>query len=70
MTQRKAIDKKANSKGVVFALVSGPAGFEVWKLAENYAGHCKGGITRTWRYIQKNMDEVAAKALFTKRISS
>ena len=67
---RKCISKKANSKGAVFALVSGPEGFEVWKLAENYAGHCKGGITRTWRYLQKGMNEDAALALFNRRVAA
>jgi hypothetical protein len=61
---RKTISKKANSKGVVFALVSGDAGFEVWKLCENYNGKVRGGVQRTWRYAQKGMTDAAAFGLF------
>ena len=67
---RKCLTKKANSRGVVFALVTGPEGFEVWKLAENYASHCKGGLARTWRYLAKGLSETEAKSLFTRRSST
>lgn len=67
---RKCISKKANSKGTIFALVTGPDGFEVWKLAENYAAHCKGGVARSWRYIQKGLTEATARAMFDKRTAA
>ena len=67
---RKTIAKQANSKGTVFALLSGPSGFEVWKLAENYYGQVRGGITRSWRYIEKNMTEEKARAMFNRRVGA
>jgi hypothetical protein len=67
---RKTIAKQANSKGTVFALLSGPSGFEVWKLAENYCGQVRGGITRSWRYVEKNMTEEKARTLFNRRVAA
>jgi hypothetical protein len=67
---RTVISKKANSKNIVYALVSGHTGFEVWKLCENYNGKVRGGIARTWRYVEKNMTEENAKKLFDTRTKS
>jgi hypothetical protein len=67
---RKCISKKANSNNVVFALVGGEAGFEVWKLCENYNGKVRGGIERQWRYVEKNMTEQAARNLFDRRVAA
>lgn len=69
-TNRKVISKKANGKGAVFALVAGDAGFEVWKLCENYSGQVRGGIARQWRYVKKDMEESAARALFNGRVAA
>jgi len=66
---RTTVKKQANSKGVIFALLSGKNGFEVWKLCENYSRTARGGITRQWRYIQKGMDQVSAERLFNRRVS-
>lgn len=66
MSTRKTLEKKANSKGIVFALVSDGSTFEVWKLCENYNGKVKGGIAKQWRYVQKGMSEVDARNLFNK----
>lgn len=64
---RKTVSKKANSKGVVFALVSDGATWEVWKLCENYNGRAKGGIERQWRFVVKGMSESDARVLFERR---
>jgi hypothetical protein len=64
----KAIARKANAKGILFALVAYEDGtFGVYKRCENYAAHCKGGISRTWRYVEKDMTQEAAKALYDRR---
>lgn len=67
---RKCISKKASSSNVVFALVAGEAGFEVWKLCENYNGKVRGGIERQWRYVEKNMTEQVARKLFDSRVAA
>lgn len=64
---RKVITKKANKSGQVFALIGGDDGFEVWKLCENYSIHVKGGVAKSWRYVEKKMSEQSAKALFDRR---
>lgn len=65
-----------NSKGVVFApgkadiSVEGYAerkDYMVFKLCENYAGHVKGGVAKTWRYIAKDLSLEEAKALLKKK---
>lgn len=66
MANRKTIAKKASNKGIVFALVADGETFEVWKLCENYSRE-RGGIAKTWRYVQKGMDESAARSLFKRR---
>lgn len=64
---RKAIAKKANSKGVVYALVTDGITYEVWTLCENYSRHVKGGIEKTWRYIKKGLTKEDGEALFNRR---
>ncbi|KGC37670.1 hypothetical protein [Burkholderia pseudomallei] len=70
MPQRNAIERKANAKGVVFALVTDGATWEVWKLCENYNGKVRGGISKTWRYVEKGMTEQAARAMFGRRTAA
>ena len=69
MTQatRKTVAKKSNDKGVMFALVTDGTTWEVWKLGENYSRECKGGMKKTWRYVEKDMTEAAARKLFERR---
>lgn len=67
---RKTISKKANPKGVVFALVSDGTTWEVWKLCENYNSQVRGGIERRWRYVEKGMSESDARALFERRTAT
>ena len=65
---RTCISKQANKAGTQFALLSDGSTFEVWKLCENYSRECNGGLKKTWRYVQKGMDEAAARELFTRRV--
>lgn len=67
MIQRKTIQKGVDHKGAVFALVTDGTKFEVWKLCENYNGQVKGGIAKTWRYVQKDMAEQEAREMFKRR---
>jgi hypothetical protein len=58
-----------NAKGAIFAPgkcdVTGS--YMVFKLCENYAGHVRGGIAKTWRYIAKGLSLDEAKALMEKK---
>jgi hypothetical protein len=63
----KAINTKTNSKGIQYALVVDNDKYGVYKLCENYARHIKGGIAKSWRYIQKNMSFDDANKLFLTR---
>ena len=69
MTQstRKTVSKKANAKGVVFALLTDGIAWEVWKLCENYNGQVRGGIEKQWRYVEKGLTEETARKLFERR---
>jgi hypothetical protein len=40
----------------------------VFKLCENYAGHVRGGVSKTWRYIADGLSLDEAKALMEKRV--
>lgn len=66
---RKTIDKQTNKKGTPFALIVDGSTWEVWKLCSNYSGHVRGGISKTWRYLQRQMSEADARALFTRRLA-
>lgn len=64
----KSIDVKTNSKGVKYALVTANYNvFAVYKLCENYSRNAPGGITKTWRYVKKDMTLEQAMALFATR---
>lgn len=64
---RTTIAKQANSKGVCFALVTDGATYEVWKLCENYSRHIKGGIAKTWRYVEKGLTKESGESLFSRK---
>ena len=66
-TPRLVLEKRKNKKGVIYALVATGSVFEVWKLCENYSRHIKGGIEKTWRYVEKNMSRESAETLFNRR---
>lgn len=63
----QAIARKTNSKGVTYALVKDGEAFGVYKRCENYAPHRKGGMSVSWRYVEKNMTRDAAQKLFDRR---
>lgn len=65
-----------NSKGVWFAPGKADVSQEgyadrndymVFKLCENYAGHVRGGIAKTWRYIERDLSLEECKALLSKK---
>jgi hypothetical protein len=58
---------KENKRGIKYALSQDGETFSVWKLCENYAPHCKGGMSKTWRYVNRGMDRAAAETLFKRR---
>ena len=43
------------------------ADYRVYKLCENYDGKVRGGISKTWRYIAKDLDLEQAKALLEEK---
>ena len=63
----KAIAVKTNSKGIRYALVTDGATFSVYVERENYCRHVRGGIAKSWRYVERGMTREAAEALFKRR---
>ncbi len=63
----KALSVKTNSRGITYCLRSCGDEFEVWKLCENYCRLTKGGIRKTWRYVEKGMTLESAQKLFERR---
>jgi hypothetical protein len=72
----KAVEIKTNKNGVQYGLFAVHTGlsadaddctYAVYKLCENYNRHVKGGIAKTWRYVERGLSFEAALALFTKR---
>ena len=63
----KAIAVKTNSKGIRYALVTDGATFSVYVERENYCRHVRGGIAKSWRYVERGMSREAAEALFKRR---
>lgn len=65
----KLIEKDKNKVGTVFSFVQHQNGkFGVYILKGNYAGHVRGGISLTWCYCGKNLDEQTARELFIKKL--
>jgi hypothetical protein len=64
----KTIKTAISKRGIKFALTQKGETFGVYKLCENYAAHCKGGMSQTWRYIEIGMTREAAETLFSRRI--
>jgi hypothetical protein len=58
---------KTNKRGIKYGMKQDGESFSVWKLCENYAPHCKGGMSQTWRYVEKGMTREAADKLFNRR---
>jgi len=64
------IKKGKNKVGTTYTLSKLPNGsFGVYILKENYAGHVRGGIAKTWCYCEKNMLESDAVKLFEKKLN-
>lgn len=63
----KAVAVKTNSKGIRYALVTDGATFSVYVERENYCRHVRGGIAKSWRYVERGMTREAAEALFKRR---
>ncbi len=65
----KAIAKNTNTVGTVFALVEYENGtYGVYKLCSNYDGNVRGGITKIWRYVEKDLSEETARNLYNRRL--
>ncbi len=66
----KVINKQANKKQTVFALIRYENNtFGVYKLCSNYDGMIRGGIRKTWRLVQKSMTEEKARNLYNRRLN-
>lgn len=60
----------ANKAGRRFALArdrNAPDKYGVWTECLNYAGHCKGGLARSWRYCELGLSLEDAEALLAKK---
>ena len=68
MTKGKAIARDTNKKGIRFALVKMVDGtYSVYKECQNYCGHIKGGIKKTWRVVSKGLNRSDAVSLYNRR---
>jgi hypothetical protein len=70
----KAIQIKVNKNGVKYGLFSDlnflsvdDCIYAVYVVCENYNRHAKGGIAKTWRYVERNLSLEAAQKLFDRR---
>lgn len=70
---------RKNSKGDIFAPGKADVSqdgyfdrcdFQVWKLCENYDGRVRGGISKTWRVVAKDLNLEAAKTLLSKKVGA
>jgi len=43
-------------------------GYQVWKLCVNYDGQVRGGLSETWRYVEKDMAYAEAVKLMNRRL--
>ncbi len=59
---------RKSSTGVVFAPGKSETGYLIFKLCENYNGHARGGISKTWRYVANKLTLKEAKAEFERRL--
>ncbi len=65
----KALKIATNQAGCRFAIVPHGETFGVWRECHNYAAHMRGGIAKTWRYVEKGLALEAAEALFDRKIA-
>ncbi len=67
--KNKIIEKGKNKAGTLYTLSRLPNGtYGVYILKYNYAGHVKGGISSSWCYCLKDVDEATARELFNKKL--
>ena len=74
---KKTATKAKNKEGTIYAfgrdkkLDGQPeekGGYIVWKLSQNYAGHVRGGISKKWVYVKKDLAYSDAVKLMNKRL--
>jgi hypothetical protein len=66
----KALKIAANKAGKRYAIVrKDDCTFTVYAECSNYAAHVRGGIEKTWRYVEKSLTLEAAEALFIRKIA-
>ena len=74
---KKTATKAKNKEGTIYAfgrdkkLDGQPeekGGYIVWKLSQNYAGHVRGGISKKWVYVKKDLSYSDAVKLMNKRL--
>ena len=59
----------SNQVGTVFALVvNSNKGYAVYKHCSNYCCRAPGGITKTWRYVERNITYARAIDLYERRL--
>lgn len=63
----KAIKKAASKSGKEFLLTQDGETFGVYALCSNYCRHAKGGIAKSWRYVEKGLSRDAAERLLARR---
>jgi hypothetical protein len=65
----KALKIAANKADCRFAIVALDNGFAVYRECLNYASHVRGGIAKTWRYVEKGLTIDDAEILFSRKIA-
>lgn len=65
----KAIKIEANKAGTRYAMVRDGEKFAVYKECSNYAAHVRGGIAKSWRYVEKALELAAAEAMMARKVS-
>lgn len=69
--KRTPIKRGENTVGTRYVLVRNDTKntYEVWVRKANYNGQVRGGIAYSWRYVQIDMDQPTAEALYTKKLA-
>ena len=75
----KSTAKKAKTKAkTIFAFgrradlvteLDEAGGFVIWKLCVNHDGKAPGGLTKTWRWVAKDLTHYEAIALMNKKLN-
>ena len=67
-TPSKALEVRKNAVGRRYALVQDGDTYSVWAECSNYSSHVRGGISKTWRYVDRGMTRKDAEKLFDRRL--